>query len=246
MNANLATEPAVPRMPPVPLRAGAAATASRYDIYSNAHKALRLAFGETLTAAGRIDPQDDIDVARLSDQVRALLKFCRVHLDKEESFVHPMIEAGVPGAAAATREDHQAHLAAFEQIETELRTLETARPDSRSAAHAQLYRHLAIFVADNLLHMDVEETANNAALWAAYTDGELRALEQRLVASIPPEALQLGLRWMIPALTPGERAALLLEMRERVPAAAFAGVLAGAQVNLTDAERRKLQHALDE
>jgi hypothetical protein len=220
------------------------ATPARFNIYANPHKGLRLAFGEVLTAAGRVDPEDEQDVAGLVGLVRALLRFCRSHLEKEEAFVHPAIEARRAGASAATHDDHRDHLAAFEQLESEVHALETAGREHRDAAATQLYRHLALFVADNLVHMHVEETDNNAALWAAYDDAELHALEQRLVASIPPDMLQLGLRWMMPAMNPAERAGLLRGIRERAPAPAFAGMLAAVQASLTEAERQKLARAL--
>jgi len=221
-----------------------AATAARFNIYAYPHKGLRLAFGEVLAAAGRVDPEDEQDVARLVGHVRALLLFCRTHLEKEETFVHPAIEARRAGASAATHDDHRDHLAAFEQLESGVHALETAGQGHREAAVTRLYRHLALFVADNLVHMHVEETDNNAALWAAYDDAELHALEQRLVASIPPDMLQLTLRWMMPAMNPAERAGLLREIRERAPAPAFAGLLAAVQATLAEPERQKLARAL--
>lgn len=246
MNPSLASQQVVTAMPHAASRriVPGTATSFRYDIYSNAHKALRLALGEALAAAGRVDPHDDNDVATLAERIRSLLQFCRTHLDKEENFVHPAIEARRPGAAAATQDDHREHLAAFEQLEADLRTLEAARNDRRDAAAMQLYRRLALFVADNLVHMHAEETDNNAALWAAYSNDELHSLEQRLVASIPQDMLQLALRSMMPALNPAERATMVLEMRDRVPAPAFTAFLANVQGYLTEAEWRKLTRAL--
>jgi hypothetical protein len=216
----------------------------RFNIYSNPHKALRLALGEVLVAAGRVDPRDDADVANLAGQVRSLLTFCQMHLEKEEAFVHPAMEARHPGSASGTQHDHADHLAAFEQLEADLRALEEPGLRHRERVAVQLYRRLALFAADNMVHMHREETYNNEALWAVYTDDELHALEQQLVASIPPEALQLALRWMMPAMNPMERAELLLEMRERVPAPAFTSILAGVQSTLTEVERDKLALAL--
>jgi len=103
---------------------------------------------------------------------------------------------------------------------------------------------LALFTADNIVRMHREETENNAALWAAYDDDELHTLEQRLVASIPPEILQLTLRWMMPAMNPMERAELLKEMRERVPAPVFTSLVPSVNAALTEGERHKLTLAL--
>ncbi len=244
MESHMAGSQVTPRPPHVGSRRVVTATIPRYNVYLVAHKALRMALGETLVAAGRVDPQDDAEVGALIAQVRAMLRFCRVHLDKEDEFVHPAIEARRPGAAAATLDDHRDHLVAFEQLEAGMRALESAGGGAREAAAAQLYRHLALFVADNLAHMHVEESDNNDALWSAYSDAELQALEARLVASIPQDVRKLALRWLVPALDPAERATLLMGIRNEVPPPAFKAILAGTQAALTDAEQRKLKDAL--
>jgi len=62
-----------------------------------------------------------------------------------------------------------------------------ARDEHRAALAQRLYRHLALFIGENLQHMQVEETENNAALWALYSDDELAAIHDRLLASVPPK-----------------------------------------------------------
>jgi hypothetical protein len=222
----------------------ATAPQERYNIYANPHKALRMCMGECLAAAGRVDPHDGADVAALAARVRDLLAFCRTHLEKEEHHVHAVMEARRPGSSAAIAEDHREHLVAIARLESGVRALESASARGRAAAATQLYRDLALFMADNLVHMHAEEVDNNEALWAAYTDEELLAVEQRLVASIPPEMLQMALRWMMPAMNPAERAVLLKGVRATAPAPAFAAVLAGVTPLLTEGERGKLERAL--
>ena len=47
----------------------------------------------------------------------------------------------------------------------------------------RVQRQLALFVAENLHHMQIEETTHNDLLWESYSDAEIQANEQRLVAS---------------------------------------------------------------
>ena len=61
-----------------------------------------------------------------------------------------------------------------------------SRGCTRARAALRLYRLLAIFIGENFLHMHMEETDHNDALWFAYTDAELVALEHRIHAMIPP------------------------------------------------------------
>jgi hypothetical protein len=92
--------------------------------------------------------------------------------------------------------------------------------------------------------MHVEETDNNEALWATYDDAELRALEERIAASIPQDVRQVALRFMASACDPAERATFLRGVRSQVPPVAFEAIVGKVQAGLTGAEREKLTRAL--
>lgn len=220
------------------------ATAQRHDIYLFIHKGLRRFMGETLTAVGRLDAGDAGETARVLAQVRDLLDMCRSHLDKENRFVHPAMEARRPGSGARTARDHAGHEHAFGELEAGVRAVESASGETRAAAAAMLYRHLAVFVAENFAHMEVEEAENNAVLWATHTDAELVALEQAIVASIPPEQKAVMLRWMAPSLTPCERARLFTGLKRGVPGEIFEGMLELVKPQLDNRDWSKLMAAL--
>ena len=105
-------------------------------------------------------------------------------------------------------------------------------------------KNLMAFIADNFRHMDVEETAHNALLWARYTDAELVTLHDRLVGSIAPAEMLLVMRWMVPFMNPVERMHVLGDMRAKAPPPAFQAVLDTVRPHLTTAEWGKLARAL--
>ncbi len=218
--------------------------AGRVDLYSAIHKGLRSFMAETLVAAGRMDPLDDADTRQTLEQVRALLDFCRGHLEHENDFVHRALEARRSGSAAASVRDHAAHREAIDALEGDASVVELASGDERRIALLRLYRDLALFVAENLEHMHVEETENNAVLWATHTDEELKRIHVALLASIAPQIMETGLRWMLPALSPAERAAVLGEMQRKAPAPVFERALGIALPRLGERERAKLLGAL--
>lgn len=90
----------------------------------------------------------------------------------------------------------------------------------------------------------VEHIAHIAALWAHYRDDELMALHHRIVSSLPPQENLLVMRWMIPAITPAERAQTLGGMRAGAPAEAFAAVLDAVRPHLDDRAWDRLARAL--
>jgi hypothetical protein len=228
----------------IDLAPAAAATGSaRYDIYAEIHKALRAFMCDTLVRLGSLDPRDMLEAASVLGQTRELLGLCRAHLEHEDRFVHPAMEARCPGSSAGTGEDHVGHDESIRALESALEAASGAGP-GRAAALRGLYRDLARFVGENLEHMAEEERANNAVLWEHYSDAELVAIERELVASVGPEEMRLVLSWMLPALNPAERAGKLSSIRAVVPEPAYRQVLGLAQARLPERAWRRLEQDL--
>jgi hypothetical protein len=214
-----------PATPAAPAAAPGAPAAPRLDLYAPIHKALRAAMTETLAQVGRVDVFDAEELAETLVAFEALLDLCAGHIEHENAFVHAAIEARQPAGAERTADDHVEHLASIEALRAEGRRLHAAVEAERTALAQRLYRHLALFVAENFQHMHIEETLNNALLWAHYSDAELAALHDRLVASISPQENLAVARWMVPALSPVERAAMLNGARAGMPPEAFLAIV---------------------
>lgn len=224
-----------------------AARAPRLDVYGAIHKALRAFMCDTLVRLGAADIDDADERAHVLDAVDALLAQMRSHLQHENDFLHTAIEARRPGGARHTADDHLGHVEAIANLEDEVRALRDlgdGRADQRALQAARLYRHLAEFVAENLVHMQVEETDNNAALWALYTDAELTAIHDRLLASVAPAEMARVVRWMAVSLSVAVLAGLFAEMRAKAPAPAFEALLDIARSQLDERRWARLAHAL--
>jgi len=220
------------------------AAAPRLDLYAPIHKALRHCMTDTLLRIGRLDTGDAAAMAAGLAQLEALLLMCEQHLAHENDFVHPAIEARQPGGARRIAGEHVEHLAHIAALRGDIGQLQQAGADRRMALALRLYRHLALFVADNFQHMHIEETAHNAALWAHYDDEELAALHGRLLASLPPQQTLQTMRWMVPALSPAERIGLFNGLKAEAPPEAFLGVVAHVRPYLDDAAWARLAPAI--
>lgn len=235
-----------PTRTPADARAAAPqeSAAPRVDLYAGIHKALRHFMTDTLHRVGRMDVADAGDMARTMGQLDALLEECLHHLQRENDFMHTAMEARQPRGSSRTADDHIEHQESIESLQAEADALRAAPPAQRPALALRLYRHLALFVAENFQHMHHEETHNNAVMWAHYSDAEIIDLHHRLLASIPPqENLQVG-RWMIPALSPAERAMVFMDMKANAPAPAFTAMLDFIRPHLDDTAWNKLARAL--
>lgn len=230
--------PRVSDVPPLP------PYGARTDLYGGIHKALRLALTRTLTQAGSTDACDAEQLASTLHQVERLAVLCEAHLQHENDFIHPALERARRGGAARITAEHLHHVEAIADLRDLASLVAHSAPAARPAALQRLYDALALFVADNLQHMHVEQTAHNALLWQAYSDAELIALEQSLVASIPPALMAEYLHWFFPALNAPERAGMLAGMREAMPAHAFEDVFAIAERTLDAAALARLRRDL--
>jgi hypothetical protein len=206
-----------------------AGMAPRMDIYVGIHKALRAMMLDTLQAVGRVDVDDPAETRAVCERVQELADICASHLGHENDFVHAAMEARRPGSSGRIAAEHVEHLAAIAQLRTAASALLAADCGATQAEAALLlYRQLALFVGENFAHMHVEETQHNQVLWSCYSDDELRALEGAIVASLPPAENLCIMRWMVPAMTPAERAELLAGVQAAERAELLAGVQAAA------------------
>jgi hypothetical protein len=217
---------------------------SRHDIYQGIHKGLRAWMADVLVRAGRVDYTDSDEVAELAGSVRALLHVLRHHLAMENQFVHRAMERAIPGSTQTIATEHVHHERAIALIENDLRGLEQAQALARAAAAQRLYRRLALFVAENFEHMNVEETEHNAVLWATHTDAEIAEIEQTIIAAHAPEDLVAVLRWMVPAMAAPERAAMFTGIRMNAPVEVFQMLLGVVRPCLSERDYAKLCAAI--
>jgi hypothetical protein len=224
---------------------GATASRSRrLDLYAPIHKALRQFMSHTLSRLGTMEVADAGERSMALDEVDGLLELMRRHLQHENQFIHTAIEARRAGAAHRTADDHVQHLESISSLEDEALALRHADEDQRAVLAQRLYRHLADFIGDNLRHMHVEETQNNAALWALYADDELLEIQERLLATVGPQEMALVLRWMAASLNMPELIELFGQMQATAPKPALDASLQIARSQLDDRRWDKLTRAL--
>lgn len=219
--------------------------AQRRDIYAAIHKGMRAMMAQALMSSGSTDWQDAVDAAQALAEVRGLCNFCAAHLAHENDFIHPAMEARAPGSAARIAEEHVEHLHAIEALRRQADFVELSSGAARTRAGETLYRQLALFVAENYQHMQIEESEHNAALWAAYSDAEIDTLHHALVSSLSPQEAQESMRWMLPYTSHGERLAMLSGIRAQAPAPVFEGLLNMLRPLLMPRDWAKLETALE-
>jgi hemerythrin-like domain-containing protein len=219
----------------------------RYDLYVAPHKMLRMFMSDTQLRVGALDTEDAARAQPALDQLRDLLAMLHHHLEIEDTFVLSALEVRRPGAGQANSREHRDHeraIAELGDLATQVeRAIAAAAPERVFLAH-RLYLALGRFVADNLEHMDVEETHMNPVLWALFSDEELRQIQADILGWLTPAQKAVSVRWMIPSLSPAERATWASDARRAMPDAAFAQLIAYACALLPPADATRLRDAV--
>ena len=143
-------------------------------MYCHIHKALRALMADTLLNVGRMDPDDNLEMAEATDQGLTMTAAWEGHLGHENDFVHPAMESRSPGSTAGTAGEHREHLDEILGLGRAVSQLRSTPQGQRDALALALYHRVAKFMAHNFAHMQVEESMNNDLLWACYTDDELK------------------------------------------------------------------------
>lgn len=204
-------------------------TSTRFDLYGPVHKGLRAFMAEILQSVGSLDVEDATQLQEVCSQALELLALLRSHVDHEDEHIHPLLERCRAGGATQATEEHVRHRQVLDGLADEVRGLLAA--PSWPAADA-LYQGLAELMAENLVHMRLEDLGHQSVLWAHYTDAELMALDARIVGSLSPREMMLFLRWMLPAMAPPQQLGLMVGLRAQAPQTVQAAVARLAQQHL--------------
>jgi hypothetical protein len=211
-----------------------------YDMYRNIHKGLRAELFGVTAQAGSTDPGDADARAAVATRWSTAVALLVEHAEHEDEFVQPAIERHAPQLGVVVLRDHEVLEAQMAQLEVLADRAATASgPAARFLGH-QLYLGLASFTAAYLEHQAFEELEVDVELSKALGPEALMAIDQAIVASIPPDRMATGLGIMLPAMNADDRAELLGGAQQGAPAEVFAGMLALARGALAPADYEQL------
>lgn len=204
--------------------------------------------GAALLQLGRLDLNDEQEVRGASDALLGLVDWLEQHLHIEETFVHRALEERRQDPLLLTlRRDHEHHQRAFALLRADAAGLVAGLREpmtTRRARARHLYLAFSRFVAENFSHMAEEETDMNLLLWESFTDAELLGIYQAILASERPEQLDMGMLWLLPAISPDDRVAVVGGARALLPAPVFDRLSRRLRSALSERDYEKLASAL--
>lgn len=203
----------------------AVAFADREKPYRNIHKALRASMMKTLLTVSQADPFEEADRLEAGAAVEDLLDACAAHLEHEMTFIHPLLRERKVEAVGSFDDDHGSQKDVMDRLRGLAQTVRKATPVSAREALYQLYLELSAFIGHNFEHMAEEESILTNAMWQKVSDEEIREIEGRIVASLPPQEAAWSVEWMAKSLNRPELIEVLEGMKAGMPPHVFEGIL---------------------
>ncbi len=217
----------------------------RYNIYTLIHKGLRASLCQHLVELGRLDDTDTDAVTQQLNACEHLLQFCLDHLAHENQFIHAAINV-LHKTPLQTESDHVQHEREIATLREDIALIKKLPALRRRHALLKFYADFSLFVADNFMYMNQEETYNAELLWEHFSDAQIHDIHQRLVTSLTPEENLQSMMIMLPNITHSERVEVLSSVAEAAPEGVVTMLVTMLRPLMNEREWKKLNQALVE
>jgi hypothetical protein len=179
------------------------------NMYTAIHKGLRNLLFTTSLSAGNTDWTNDDDLSGLQGRLDHLLHVLRLHVQNEETYVHPLLADRLVGVHRRLEEDHREQEAILDDLEGFSNRARKTDPAKRVQLGLEFYRVLNRFIALYLPHLDDEESRVMLSLNEAFAPEELLATYFEILRNQPEQDLLSDVDMMFPAMTDDEVIELL-------------------------------------
>ena len=219
----------------------------RYNIFNQIHKALRALLYDTALTLQQTNFANAEEAEAVLEQLKQTLNVFDKHAEHEDHGVLPAIQQYEPSIVDAFAQEHILDHQLAENMRAQLAAFDVATTpaDRLNAGNGILHAFIA-FMTFNLDHMAKEETVINERLWRYYSDAEIIAMNQRIIASIPPEEMSFTSAWMMKGMNNAEITGWLRAVQENAPEQVFNTLFTIAEKELPYQRFRKILEDLTE
>lgn len=191
---------------------------SRHNSFNLVHKGLRSFLYDTALKLQQADLSSE-QSSSVIDQIHQVLILFESHAHNEDTFFNEPLAKINPTVASLFIQEHEEDHR-LSNVLSDL--IESWRKTSSDEKRLEIGRHLFYafneFIAFNLYHMNKEEIQLNEVMWKEYSDVSIKATEQALVQSIPPEKMAVYAKWMLRGNNDADIIRWLTEVRDFAPA----------------------------
>ena len=220
---------------------------NRYNVFYLIHKGLRAMLYDTATTLQQTDFVDISAATPTLAKVNDVLFAFEHHAHHEDNFILPAVEAYEPEIATSFESEHQEDYRLAGRLRNLLIIYENSfLPEERTVCGSAITKSFTEFLTFNLQHMAKEELLLNHALWRLYTDEQIKAIQQQLMATITAIELQSASRWIMRAISIADAIEWLKSVRQSSPVTAFNNLMKIAAEELGETRFATIQEGLEE
>src|ERR1700759_4882484 len=195
---------------------------NRFNSFLFVHKGLRAMLYDASLTLQQTDFSMSAEAEKALTKVDNVLFVFDRHAHHEDSFVNPMVEKFDPELAHAFEKEHVEDHRLGNCLKNLLTIFENALlPEEKAICGSAIIKSFTEFLVFNLQHMAKEEHLLNQALWKHYTDEQIMEMNNKLVASIPPQEMQNVARWMLRGVSTTDAIQWLKGVKHSAPAFVF-------------------------
>lgn len=190
---------------------------------------------------------DTEEVETALEKVKIVVDVFDKHAGHEDHFILPAIQQYEPSLVDAFEQEHEKDHALSQKLRGLLIVYDYAIKAEVKLETGQAINAAFIeFMIFNLEHMAKEETVLNKVLWRHYSDAEIMAINQKIIASISPEEIAVTSVWMMRGMSNMEISRWLKAVEKHAPEPVFTQLLEIAEKELPYERYRKILENLTE
>lgn len=215
----------------------------RYNTFNQIHKALRALLYDTALTLQQTNFNDAEETALAIEKVKLAADMFDDHAHHEDNYVLPAIAAYEPSVVATFEAEHVTDMKLSAQLKDAIYAVELAQK-AKAEMGAELTKSFIAFMVFNLNHMAKEEDVINKILWRYYSDAEIIAINQKIVANLTPWAMEVSASWMMRGMNTPEIVNWLRAVSKTAPEHISQALFATAERELTDDRFREVLEGL--
>jgi len=217
----------------------------RYNPFNLIHKGLRAMLYDAALTLQQTNFAEEDEAAIALEKVENVLFLFENHAHNEDSMVLPAVEAYEPRLVKEFEEEHEEDLRLSNRLKNLIIIYRNVYfTEEKIVAGSAISKSFGEFMVFNLEHMAKEEMLLTQALWKHYTDEQILALNQKIVASIPQEAMTFGSKWMMRGINDTDAINWLKGVKQNAPEFVFNSLMSTAEKELPAYRFRIIEEAL--
>jgi hypothetical protein len=213
----------------------------RYDIFYRVHSGLRAMLYETSLCLQQTDFSYADDADKSLEQLEIVMQLFDKHAHTEDAAIK-QIE---PSLLYVFEKEHIEDHALVQSLNGLLASFNlAATAEQKTVIGKTIVQSFTEFMIFNLRHMAKKENLINNALWKYYTDEELHAIAEKIIANITPVQMAMYSTWMMRGLSNNEISNWLKEVKNSAPDFLFQSLMQTAAKELNKQRWQLVQEAI--